>query len=202
MIYTAAVEGPSDEAALHKIVASTGDELGQVHGRNGKTQILRNLAGYNYAARFEPWIVLIDLDKEACAVTSKSAWLTAPAELMCLRIAVRELEAWLLADRERFSSYFAVSIDLIPSAPDDLPDPKLTLINIIRRSRRRAIRQDMLPDPQLGQSIGPAYTSRIIEYISSDDGWRVEIAAIHSDSLRRAVESIAQLRELVDRSVD
>jgi|SRR5579871_605918 len=197
MFFTAAVEGPSDEAALRKIVESVGDELAQVHGRNGKLSLLRNLAGYNYAARFEPWIALVDLDNETCLVTAKERWLSVPSQFMCLRIAVRELEAWLLADRERFSSYFAVNIDLLPMSPDELDDPKLTLINLARRSRRSAIREDIVPNPELGQSVGPAYTARIIEYIGSDQGWRVNVAAERSPSLFRAINAIQDLKHAV-----
>lgn len=194
MLFSAAVEGPSDEAALRKIVGFIGDELGKVYGRNGKYSVLSSLHGYNHSARFQPWVVLLDLDNEECAVAAKQTWLSNPSPFMCLRIAVRELEAWLLADRERFSSYFSVSQDIVPLNPDGLLDPKLALISTIRRSRRTAIREDMIPDQNLGQSIGPAYTSRIIEYIRSDDGWRVDIAAENSPSLLRAINAITNLR--------
>ncbi len=195
MVVTAAVEGPSDEAALRQIVQTVGVQLGEVYGRNGKVQVVRSLGGYNYAARHEPWVVLIDLDNEACVVSALNTWLPEPSDLMCLRVAVRELEAWLLADRERFSQYFSVSLALIPMSPDDLQDPKLALLNLVRRSRRSSIKFDMLPDPKLGQSIGPAYTAKIIEFINAEDGWRANIAAQSSPSLQRAIEAIAQLRD-------
>jgi hypothetical protein len=197
MIATAAVEGPSDEAALRQISGSLGIEIGEVYGRNGKSNVAKSLLGFNYAARHEPWIVIIDLDKEECVVSTLKTLLPEPSNFMCLRIAVRELEAWLLADAERFSQYFSVSVSVVPIAPDDLPDPKLTLINLVRKSRRSSIRFDMVPDPKLGQSIGPAYTTRIIEYINSEHGWRVEVAAQHSPSLRRAMAAISALKKRV-----
>jgi hypothetical protein len=197
MVFTAAVEGPSDEAVLRKIVAFAGAELGLVHGRNGKNQLLRNLTGYNYAARFDPWIVLIDLDREPCPVIARQTWLPNASDLMCLRIAVREMEAWLLADRERFASYFAVSPDLVLLDPDSSADPKLELINIVRRSRRSAIRADVIPDHQLGQSIGPAYTARILDFVEDPLGWRVDVAADRSNSLQRAINAI---RAMIERN--
>lgn len=195
MFFSAAVEGPSDEAALRKVLSISGDDLGPVYGRNGKGSILRGLAGYNNAARFEAWIVLLDLDNEDCAVTSKEMWLPTASPYMCLRIVVRELESWLLADKARFAAYFSVSRDLIPDNPDRIDDPKLTLLNIIRKSKRNAIKDDMLPDQNLGQSIGPAYTSRIIEYIQSDQGWRADVAAQNSPSLSRAISAIRRLKQ-------
>ena len=39
-----------------------------MHGKKGKDGLLRNLDGYNRAARFSPWVVLVDLDHDAdCA---------------------------------------------------------------------------------------------------------------------------------------
>lgn len=199
MMITAAVEGPTDEAVLRKVINFAGPSVGQVHGRNGKPHLLRSLAGFNHAAQFSPWVVLIDLDQEACLLNAMQNWLPAPASLMCLRIAVRELEAWLLSDTERFSSFFSVSYDLIPTSPDTLDDPKQTLINLVRRSRRRAVREDIVPDPRLGQSIGPAYTTRLIEFLRDDEGWRVEVAIERSPSLRRAVAAIQALALRADQ---
>ncbi len=194
MLFSAAVEGPADEAALRKMLTSLDCGLGQVYGREGKGKIIRDIQGYNNAARYYPWIVLVDLDKEDCLVTAKHNWLPNPSTLMCFRIAIRELESWLLADRERFASYFAISIELIPNYPDTLPNPKLTLINLVRRSRRSALRADVVPDQQLGQSVGPAYTTRMIEFIRSDQGWRPSVAAQSSPSLLRALKAIAELK--------
>lgn len=197
MLFTAAVEGPSDEAALRKMLASLECGLGQVYGRNGKGQIIKNIGGYNNAARHQPWIVLVDLDSEECLLTAKQNWLPTPSALMCFRIAVRELEAWLLADRERFASYFAVNMELIPNNPDMLLNPKMSLINLVRRSRRSAIRADIVPDQQLGQVVGPAYTTRVIEFIRSDEGWRPNVAAQASPSLSKALKALADLNTRV-----
>ena len=135
-------------------------------------------------------VVLLDLDTEDCPVEAKRSWLPLQSEQMCLRIAVRELESWLLADAERFSIYFGVSRALVPTSPDDLQDPKQTLINLVRRSRRRSVREDVVPDQNLGQSIGPAYTARILDYVTTENGWRVTEAAQASASLRRALSEI------------
>lgn len=70
--------------------------------------------------------------------------------------------------------------------------PKQALVNLARTSRRRAIRDDMVPREGSGRAVGPGYTSRIIEFVSNH--WRPEQAAHVSDSLRRA---IARLEILV-----
>ena len=117
---------------------------------------------------------------------------------MCFRIAVREVEAWLLADRERIASFLGVSPARVPRDPDGLDDPKLEMVNLARHSSRRVIRKEMTPRPGSGISIGPAYSLRLIEFASKPDvGWRPEVAAGHSRSLRRCVAALRTLTESV-----
>jgi len=104
VVFSADVEGPTDEVVLRKIVESCGAALGTVYGKTGKT----HLHHYNQAASFSPWIVLIDLDQDAnCAPTAKTAWLATSATQMCFRIAVRAVESWLLADRESLAAFLS-----------------------------------------------------------------------------------------------
>jgi hypothetical protein len=108
---------------------------------------------------------------------------------------VREIEAWLLADRERFASFFKVRLSDIPTVPEFLDDPKEAVIELSKRSRNRDIRLDMVPRPGSGRKIGPAYISRLIEFVSDTQrGWRPEHAARSSESLNR---SLTRIRELV-----
>src|SRR5438128_2735368 len=92
-----AVEGPVDEAVLARLVTEAGASLATVYGKKGKDHLLRQLAGFNSAAQFAPWVVLVDLDRdEECAPTCLPAWLPNPAPQMCFRIVVHAVEAWLL----------------------------------------------------------------------------------------------------------
>jgi len=194
---TAAVEGLADEALLKRVCSSVGVVVGQVYGRYGKSYILTKLNGYNHSAQFRHWVVLLDLDNDAaCAPEVLPQWLPVPSRLMRLRVAVRELEAWLLADRERIAQFLGVAVAAIPADPDSVADPKRLMVQIARASRRRAIREDMVPSIGSGQQVGPAYTSRMIEFIQSvENGWRPDVAAGHSDSLRRCISAISNLAE-------
>jgi hypothetical protein len=168
-----------------------------VYGKQGKAAIHKRIVSYNSAARHTPWIVMIDLDSEAdCAPELVSGWLPAPADLMYLRVAVHAVESWLLADAHGISRFFGVSLSRVPTNPDPLPDPKLTLINLARRSRSRALREDMAPRPESGRSVGPAYVSRLIEFATDTaDGWRAETAALVSPSLRSCMRRLSLLAE-------
>lgn len=184
VIFSAAVEGPTDEAVLRRVIEHHGATLGTVYGKAGKPALLRQLRGYNQAAEIQPWIVLVDLDHDAdCAPPARARWLPQPGSNMLFRIAVREVESWLLADREALAGFLGVALARAPTQVESLADPKIALVNVARASRRRNIRADMVPREGSGRVVGPAYTSRLIEY--AQGVWRPDIAAQHANSLAR-----------------
>jgi hypothetical protein len=197
----AAVEGTTDEAVLRRLLAECHLPEPIVYGKQGKAAIHKQIRSYNAAARHAPWIVMIDLDSEAdCAPELVSDWLPASADLMHLRVAVHAVESWLLADAQRISKFLGVPLSRVPTNPDTLPDPKLTLINLARRSRSRALREDMAPRPESGRSVGPAYVSRLIEFTTdAADGWRAMTAAQVSPSLRGCVHRLRALAESMNK---
>lgn len=196
IVIAGAVEGPGDEAVFHRLIAAVGATSGPVHGKNGKERLRSQILGYNHAAQHAPWCVLVDLNQSAtCAAALRDLWLPTPAPGMCFRVVVRKIESWLLADRARMAQFLGVREAIVPEWPDALDDPKQALINLARRSRRRAIVEDMVPGPRSGRSVGRGYTSRVIDFASdlSDNGWRPKVAAQHSDSLRRCLAALDRL---------
>jgi hypothetical protein len=193
-IVTGAVEGDLDEAVLRRIAEHAGLSLGIVYGRKGKPFLLQSLSGYNNAARFSPWICLVDLDRDCdCAPPCMQRWLPNPAAHMCFRIAVRTVEAWLLADRERIAQLLRVATAQVPQNPDQLNDPKQQLINLARRSRLRTIQSDLAPREGSGRSVGPLYTARMIEFVSDETaGWRPAHAFHVSQSLAQCIERLQE----------
>lgn len=191
---TLAVEGVTDAAVLRKLLDAEGFEVYAVYGLRGKTNLDASLVGFNNAARFSPWLVVRDLDHDGvCAPALSEALLPTPGRWMRLRIAVREAEAWLLADPESLARYLRIRRALVPSDPEGLADPKQTLVNLARRSRRPAIVADMVPRQGLSADVGPAYTARVSEFALRH--WRPEVAAKSSPSLNRCIERV---RELAD----
>jgi hypothetical protein len=192
IVFSATVEGATDEAVLRRVVEHLGATLGPVYGKTGKASLLRQLHSYNQAAQFWPWIVLVDLDQDAeCAPPARAQWLPNPAARMCFRIAVREVESWLLADRETLADFLGIALSRVPTNPENLDDPKAVLVNLARSSRRRDIRVDMVPRPESGRQVGPAYASRLIEYTQGP--WRPNVATQHADSLQRLCKRLAEL---------
>ncbi len=197
VVVSGAVEGIVDEAVLRRLVQHVHGTLGAVYGKNGKAPLRQRLTGYNQAARFSPWVILVDLDHEAnCAPPFRAAWLPNPAPHMCFRIAVREVEAWLMADWERLSTFLSVAASHMPREPEAEHDPKRTMVEIAKKSHRRDIREDMVPRPRSRRVVGPAYASRLIEFASHPArGWRPDIAAKRSDSLRRCLACLRKLMQ-------
>ena len=193
IVISAAVEGIVDEVVVRRLIEHLGAVPGAVYGKNGKQLLLRRIHGYNGAATQAPWVVLVDLDQDAeCAPLLRAKWLPAPAPFLCFRIAVRTVEAWVLAGREGLASFLRVARTRVPSDPESLPNPKETMVNLARHSRNRDIREDMVPRPGSGRPIGPPYCSRLIEFARQH--WRPDEAAKRCDSLRRAIECLERLK--------
>lgn len=192
-----AVEGIVDEAVAQRLIREAGGVPGAIYGKRGKGELHRKVTGFNNAARFSPWFVLVDLDADAdCAPPFSQEWLPEPSPLMRLRVAVREVESWLLADRERFSRFLGVRQASLPRDPESLDDPKRTVVQLASQSRRRDVREEMVPRDGSGRTEGPAYAFRLIEFVGGS--WRPDVAAGGADSLARCRTRLAELVRVAD----
>ena len=189
-----AVEGILDQAVFERLVASVGADVGNVFPTGGKARLLAKVQGFNKAARFGPWLVLVDLDREECAPPFRRRFLRSVAPNMAFRVAVRAVEAWLLADRQRIAAWLEVPLGLVAARPEELPDPKLEIVNLGRRSRSRRVRDDMVPRDGSGRKVGARYPSQLIEFVRDErHGWRPEVAARSSDSLDRCLRDLRRI---------
>lgn len=190
MPFYVAVEGITDKAVARRIIRHLGIkcELVMIE-TGGKTRLKKNIFAYNEAAKHFPWFVLTDLDSpDRCPVEYAKEWLPAPNPQMIFRVAVPQMEAWLLASRHAMAKYLQLSESLIPHQPESLDNPKQELIKLAARSKSRSIREDMSrPDGR----IGPAYSFRIIEF--AEKYWDIDEAWRHSESLRRCIRALERL---------
>lgn len=194
--FDVAIEGPLDEAIAECILQVCGSSAGRIYGRQGRTHLLAQFAGYNHSARRSPWLIIVDLDRDECAPSFLAQLTPAKARWMSFRIAVREIEAWLLADRRGIAEFLSVSASLIPRHPDELEDPKQTLTRIAGRSRRRQTREDIVPRAGSGRHVGPGYTAQMIDFVRST--WDPLTAAKSSPSLDRCLRDLKQLASSFD----
>lgn len=189
---TVAVEGELDSIIVQKLIEQAGGKVAALLPPRGKPAIRKNIERYNSAARHALWIVVVDLNNEYdCAPSLLQEWLPEESQYMCFRVAVREIEAWLMGDAETLADYLKISRSKIERNPESLsdPKPKVAMVNLARESQSREIRERMVS--KNGNSPGPYYTAVLSDY--AHNHWRPEVAAKRADSLRRAMACVENL---------
>jgi hypothetical protein len=160
----------------------------QLSGR-GYGYLKRNIFGFNDASKGMPYLILTDLDTRECAPSMIREWLPVTRNHnLIFRIAVREVESWLLADRFGFAKFLGIARDILPKNPDDLSDPKAHLINLARISRKRDLREDILPRIRSTAKQGPAYNEQLVSFVR--EAWNPSKACLHSPSLERTLKAL------------
>lgn len=169
-------------------------------GNRGFGQLKKQIDNYNKASQYIPFMVLTDLDNTECPVTLINQWLNAPMHPNFLfRVAVREVESWILAHRAAFATYLGISKDRIPPNPDELDDPKQALINLARKARKRELREGIVPSKRSSAPIGPGYNSLLREFVIKF--WDVKVAEKSSPSLYRANRAIKNFNPILPSPV-
>ncbi|OGJ89502.1 MAG: hypothetical protein A2487_06340 [Candidatus Raymondbacteria bacterium RifOxyC12_full_50_8] len=164
-------------------------EIYRVLGKRGNSYIKQNMLAFNKAAKHFPFIILTDLDRAICAASLIDEWIAFKKDgNLLFRIAIREAEAWLLADRKNFASFLGVSDNIIDRDPEGIDNPKEYIINLAKRSSKRNIKKDIIP--QGTASIGRNYNTCIGEFILNS--WSVDDACRHSKSLQGLVTKIKE----------
>jgi hypothetical protein len=186
MCISTATEGYPDEIVVRSVCRIVGISIARFFNTGGKANLDKRLSGYNEAAKLSRWLVLRDLDLDAeCAADLRRRLMPQPAPHMAFRLAVRSVEAWLMADAGTLAPFLRVSRRQIPMDPEGLDRPKEEMVRLASRSRSRAIREDMVPRPGSGARQGPGYAARLAEF--AEIHWRPDVAAQASDSLSRCI---------------
>jgi hypothetical protein len=159
---------------------------------NGFGNLRKKVPSFCEASRHYPVWLLTDLDRWGCPEVLIKNWLdgkSRPANF-CFRVAVKEVEAWLLADREKFADYLGVSKGKIFGNPDAIEDPKRFLLDLVRKGKR-AIQEDLLPPKGSAASQGFGYNARLCNFV--DVAWSPDRAASQSRSLEKAMARLSEL---------
>lgn len=187
------VEDSLSEAVARRLLtdAPLMFEPHKTFGLHGIGYIRKNIAKFNAAARSYPglYLVLADLDSKECAPSLLEDWLPAAREPnLILRIAVREIESWVMADRAGLARFLGIGRSVFPRDADALPDPKRTLIQLAARTRKRNLREAIVPPPGSTRVQGPDYNGALVPFVRKR--WNPIAAAENSDSLRRAISAL------------
>ena len=192
-----AVEDDLSEAVLRKILPDR-YVVGDRCMRGGFGYLKKNIRGFNNASKGMPFLVLTDLDMAECAPTLIKKWLSVPVHHNLLfRVAVREVESWVIADTDRFAKFLGIRRTLVPVNVDAIDDPKKCLINLARKSKRN-LREDIVPTKGSTAKQGPDYNGRLIYFV--EEFWNPYEAMHNSLSLERTIRAVENFQPEWDRS--
>lgn len=190
---TIACEGLSDEPVLRKLAELGEFRVDRVIVLGGKAKVDRRLAAYASAARYSKWLVVRDLDNHACAAKLRAHLLPASPAGLSFRLAVREIESWLLADWDEFCSHFSTRV-MPPPDPDNLPNAKSFLLERFLQSRRRVVRTRFVRKESGALYPGTEYVTAIKDFVNQC--WDPHRAESRSPSLKRAIASLRRLKQV------
>lgn len=186
MAIPALVEGYMESVLLPVVLDQIGRSDLQPIIRDARGNRFWTLAvGYNDAGKHMAVIGLADLEQAKCASSLLASKLRDKSAGFHLRIAVRMLESWLLADRQSMARFLKVPIGALPTDPDSEFHAKKLLVSIARKSTSKSIRDALVPDDS-GGIVGSDYAATMNRFIEKH--WRVSEARKHSPSLEKACQ--------------
>ena len=185
------VEGPTDIPVVTALMRAAGWVNGEFAftRANGKGVIDRDIKKYWEAARFIPYVIFRDLDRDegGCPVAVRSMLSSkTPGESpdLLIRIVDQCIESWILADRQGVAEFCERPIASV--RPRD-SRPKDHLLQLFQKAQfKDAVLRE---DGKL--AFGPAYATHLHHLMTHH--WSIERAAAESDSLRRALERLTEL---------
>jgi len=195
MLVDLLVEGDTDEVVANKLLVHCGHEKGSCFGKRGANYLLGKLRGFSVRARYgNPMLVMVDLmdTRIECARELVPGILANRPRACLVRGVIRELESWLLADREAVAGFLRISRKLVPAEPERLADPKQSFVNLARRCRNRARREAIVPNQGVSSAVGPGYVDEVIMLVNGY--WDPDRAMLVAPSLRRCVERLRELQ--------
>jgi hypothetical protein len=192
------VEDELSEAVMRKVVSELVPSI-QIDDRvirtSGCARMRSDLQKYKNASYVYPHIVLTDLDSQECPASMLAAWNAHPVpDRMLLRVAVREVEAWLMSDRAEIARFLSIAQAKVPPIPEQIADPKEALVNLARGSRSRRLAADLVPQSGSSARQGPLYNTHLTRF--AKDIWRPQVACQSAPSLAR---TCSRLSEFADR---
>ena len=161
--------------------------------RGGSGYLRSRLKAFCEMARVRPLLIATDLDTAPCPAVLRDNWMgiyDQPTNFL-FRVAVREVESWLLADHAAVVTLLgAFAARHLPDNPDALRDPKNHLLQIAQRAPRE-VRADLCaPSGALARQ-GLGYNVRLCGLVR--EHWNPERASLRSESLRRLRQRINAL---------
>ena len=187
-----AVEDELSEAISAKILNSFGIEIRIVLREGGNAYLRQKAPELNRSANGMDIFLLTDLDSSKdCPPGLIRSWIKGtPNPRFFFRVAVMEVESWLMADRTGFANFLSIPVHRIPFPTDDILKPKEFLVSLARRSRKRRLRDELVPEPGAKIPVGYGYNTRLSQFVR--EHWDLKRAAAVSPSLKRTLNRLSE----------
>jgi hypothetical protein len=191
-----AFEDVLSEAVINRLLSQLWPEAvvyKKFYGR-GSGYLRSHLQAFMNSSKSSPFFVLIDSDNEGCAKKLLHSLIKkAPPSDFILRIAVHEIESWVLADFNNLIKALNIKSGRCPSNTDTIIQPKEYILNLVRKSASKSIRKSLLPTKVGAASQGPGYNSVMVQFVM--DKWNISNASLNSESLNRTVLCLQTFRK-------
>ncbi|MDM8554336.1 hypothetical protein QUF75_06360 [Desulfococcaceae bacterium HSG7] len=187
---TLAVEDSLSEAVVRKMLAQSQKNYEVVNclSKGGYGYLKKQINAFNQAAKTMPFFVLTDQDR-GCPPEKIRNWLKHKLNPnLIFRIAVMEVESWVMAHRQSFAQFASVPIQRIPYNTDAIENPKEFLLAIVSKSRSKRLKDAIVPKRDSTAQTGPDYNAQLSNFIRN--AWDVYEAQKNSESLDRAFNRI------------
>ena len=185
-----------EDAVAKRVAGECGFVVVEVFGKQGWSYVQSRIPALNRAAALIPHLALVDFmdirPRPDCPASLVGAWLPGRHPNMLFRVVVREIESWILADREGIAKLLHVSVSRVPRLPEEEPDPKRTVVNLARHSRSRRMREALVPRAGSTAQVGPDYNTLLESFILHE--WNPAPARLRSPSLDKCLRRLEELR--------
>ena len=187
-----AIEDELSEAISTQILKQFDIKIQYTIRGKGNVSLRQKAPELNRSANAVDIFLLTDLDSpQNCPPRLIQSWVKGALNpRFFFRIAVMEVESWVMADRIGFATFLSIPMHRIPSPTDDIPDPKQFLISLARKSKKKRLREELVPTSGSDIPIGSGYNIRLSEFVQ--DHWNLERAATVSPSLKRTLDRLSQ----------
>jgi hypothetical protein len=168
--------------------------VGAVFSQGGYGYLKKQAPAFNNAAKRCPFLLLTDLDKSPCPPQLIEDWLGRPRHPhFLLRVAVREVESWLLGDPTGLRAFLGLRKCIELAEPETVPDPKHELLRLALTSPRRVIRDALVwRDDSSGRLFqGPDYNATMAKFVCTN--WDLASARQACRSLDRLFGALQRI---------
>jgi len=193
-----AVEDDLSEAVVRRILAQRDVSYEPVRWNvgGGASFLKDKIVAFNNIAKSVPVFMLTDLDRKVCPSALVKEWLgfVKMNPDLIFRVAVREVEAWLLADDVALCRFLKLRKAVRFIIPEGEADPKAKVLELAERSSSRIVKDGVVrrnADGTLQQ--GPVYNAELTRFTNED--WDVHVSAGKCPSLQRLLRALEAFEE-------